>query len=57
MKVNAVSDPVQLLRGIAVFRLDERKPAELNDFDKVKKRAGALLVRERAKPGVADAAR
>ncbi len=49
MKVNAVSDPVQLLRGIAVFRLDERKPAELNDFDKVKKRAGALLVRERAK--------
>lgn len=48
MKVGAVSDPVQLLRGIAVFRLDERKPAALNDFDTVKKRAKGLLVRERA---------
>lgn len=48
MKVGAISDPVQLLRGIAVFRLDERKPAALNDFEKVQKRARGLLVRERA---------
>jgi hypothetical protein len=46
--VGAVSDPVQLLRGIAIFRLDERKPPVLNDFGNVRDRARKLLIRERA---------
>lgn len=48
MKEGAVSDPVQLLRGIAIFRLDERKPPVLNDFDQVAARARALVERKRA---------
>lgn len=48
LKEGQVSDPVQLLRGIAVFRLDERRPPELNAFAKVEKRARSLLKRKRA---------
>lgn len=49
LKEGQVSDPVQLLRGIAVFRLDERKPPTLNPFAQVEARARQLLKRERAK--------
>ena len=48
LKEGQVSDPVQLLRGIAVFRLDERRPPVLNAFAKVEARARQLLTRERA---------
>lgn len=43
-----ISEPVQLLQGIAIFRLNERKPPALNDFAKVEERVKSLLVRERA---------
>lgn len=49
LRVGEVSDPVQLLRGITIFRLDERRPATLNRFEQVKERARKLLMRERAK--------
>lgn len=49
LHVGEVSDPVQLLRGITIFRLDERRPPMLNSFELVKKRARKLLMRERAK--------
>lgn len=41
-----LSQPVRLLKGIAVFRLDERTVAVLNDFDQVFERAQGLLHRE-----------
>lgn len=43
-----ISEPVALLEGVAVFRLDDRKPARLNGFEKVKTRAHDLLQRDRA---------
>ncbi|MDJ0741361.1 MAG: peptidyl-prolyl cis-trans isomerase [Gammaproteobacteria bacterium] len=39
---------VRLLEGMAIFRLDERKPAVLNPLDKVYERASALLAREQS---------
>ena len=42
----AVSAPVQLLEGIALFRLDARQPARLNPFDAVRERAEALWLRQ-----------
>lgn len=41
-----ISSPVNLLTGIAIFRLQERRTAQLNDFENVAKRAQQLLVRE-----------
>jgi len=42
-----ISDPVRLLQGFAVFRLEERIAPKLNPFDEVADRAEALWVRER----------
>jgi len=42
-----ISDPVQLLKGIAIFRLDERIKPVLNPFDASEARARGLLIRER----------
>lgn len=42
-----LSPPVRLLEGMAVFRLEERLPAEVNPFDQVKERARSLLLREK----------
>ncbi len=44
-----VSEPVRLLRGYALFRLEARTPARLNAFAKVEERARSLLLRERKK--------
>jgi parvulin-like peptidyl-prolyl isomerase len=43
-----IPDPVVLLEGVAIFRLDERKPARLQSFDAAAARARDLLQRERA---------
>lgn len=48
MKVGELSKPVEVLRGIVVFRMEDRKPPVLNSFEKVKDRAGRLWQREQA---------
>ncbi len=52
--VGEVSEPVVLLQGIALFRLTERKPAELNPFERVAQRAASLLKRERGEKAWRD---
>ncbi|NOZ54818.1 MAG: hypothetical protein GXP08_17070 [Gammaproteobacteria bacterium] len=46
MDVGKVSDPVVLLQGIAIFRLNGIQEARLNKFNDVKQRAKDLLKRE-----------
>lgn len=46
LSVGQVSDAVMSLRGIAIFRLDEKQVASLNSFENVKERAKKLLQRE-----------
>lgn len=43
-----VSDPVMLLQGVALLRLEERSPPKLNEFKTVATRAADLWRRERA---------
>ena len=45
--VGAVSDPMRVLEGIAIFRLEDRRRASLRDFSEVRERAAELWVRER----------
>jgi len=46
MQPGAVSDPITLIEGVAILRLDERKPTRLNPLGVVQQRARDLLVRE-----------
>ena len=46
MKAGELSKPIKLLEGVAIFRLQEIKPAVLNPFEKVRERATALLIRD-----------
>lgn len=46
-KLGEVSEPIQMLQGVGVFRLDDRIPAKLQDFSRVAERATDLLHRER----------
>jgi len=48
MKLGEISKPVELLRGIAIFRLEDRKKSVLNPYEKVKDRAGRLWQRDQA---------
>lgn len=48
LTVGEYTGPVVLLEGVAVFRLDERREARLNPFEKVRERAAALLTREQS---------
>jgi len=48
LKAGQLSDPVTMLEGIAVLRLDERKPARLNPLAAVSDRANDLLRREQS---------
>lgn len=45
--LGAVTQPLDVLEGVAVFRLDERKPSQLMEFKDVSARARDLLKRER----------
>lgn len=47
MDVGQLSEPVVLLKGVAIFRLNGVKKARLNKFSKVKQAANDLLVREK----------
>lgn len=49
LEPGVVSEPVRLLRGYALFRLEARTPARLNEFSRVEARARSLLLRERKK--------
>ena len=46
LQPGAISDPVTLIEGVGVFRLDERKPARVNPLTAVQPRAQELLKRE-----------
>lgn len=46
MQAGTISDPVRLLEGVAVFRLDDRKLSKLNPLAAVRERAGDLLQRD-----------
>ena len=46
LKSREISEPVQLLQGIAILRLDDRKSAQQRPFDAVRERAGELWQRE-----------
>jgi len=48
LEVGQISDPVMLLPGVAVFRLEERVAPKLNPFDAVSARAGDLVWREQS---------
>ncbi|MDH5546357.1 MAG: peptidylprolyl isomerase [Gammaproteobacteria bacterium] len=54
MKENEISDPVMMLQGVAILRLDETLDAQLNEYEKVKDRVRQLWQRERAKQAWAD---
>lgn len=45
-KLGEVADPIEMLQGIGIFRLDERIPPKLQPFDAVAGRAKELLVRD-----------
>lgn len=47
-KPGVISEPLTMLEGVALVRLDERKEAKLRKFEDVETRAGELLARERA---------
>lgn len=48
MSANEISEPVVLLQGVAIFRLDDRTTAKLNPFERIKDRAQALLKRDQS---------
>ena len=45
-KAGEVADPIQMLQGVGVFRLDDRISPKLQDFSRVAERAADLLHRE-----------
>jgi len=46
LEVNQLGDPLRVLEGITLFRLNGVQPAKLKSFDEVKERAADLLYRE-----------
>lgn len=46
LEVNQLSDPLRVLEGITLFRLNGVQPAKLKSFDEVKDRASDLLYQE-----------
>lgn len=44
--LGSVGDPIDVLEGVAIFRLDERIPSKLQPFERVTQRARDLLKRE-----------
>lgn len=48
LKPGEISEAVALLEGVAVFRLEERKPAKLNALEAVRDRARELWLREKS---------
>jgi parvulin-like peptidyl-prolyl isomerase len=52
--LGTISDPIEVLEGVAIFRLDERVPPKLRPFEEVKERARDLLARDREKKAWED---
>lgn len=52
--LGAVSDPIDVLEGVTLFRLDERIPPKVMPFDEVSGRAFDLLKREQGKQAWED---
>lgn len=48
LKPGGLSEPVQLLEGVAILRLDDRRAAQQRRFEQVKERAADLWQREEA---------
>lgn len=48
IKIGDISEPVVVLEGVLIFRLDGRKLPNLREFSEVKDRARSLLEREKA---------
>ena len=46
LEVNQLSDPLRVLEGITLFRLNGVQPAKLKSFEEVKHRATDLLYQE-----------
>ena len=46
LDVGEVSEPVQVLEGMAIFKLTGRRPAKLQSFDDVRQRATDLWIRD-----------
>ena len=46
MAVGAISEPFRLLEGVAIFRLVERKPAQLRQLEEVRRNVAELWARE-----------
>lgn len=54
LKAGEISDPVRLLEGIAVFRLEARKTARRVAFEEARERAAGLLRREAGEKAWSD---
>jgi parvulin-like peptidyl-prolyl isomerase len=48
MSVGDISEPVMLLQGVAIFRLNDIQSARLNPYQRVEEKVGPLLKRENA---------
>lgn len=48
LQPGGLSAPVQMLEGVAILRLDDRRPARQRDFEPVRARAAELWQREQA---------
>lgn len=46
-KIGVITEPISVLEGIAIFRLEDRRPAKLRSFADVTERARSLARRER----------
>lgn len=53
-KFGEVSEPLEMLQGVGIFRLDERVPPKLQPFENVAVRAGELLLRDRQEKAWTD---
>ncbi|HSG97386.1 MAG TPA: peptidylprolyl isomerase [Woeseiaceae bacterium] len=47
LSIGEVSEPVQVLEGMAIFKLTEQQPERLRSFDDVRDRAGELWLRDK----------
>lgn len=57
LKIGEVSEPIKMLEGVAIYRLENRISAKLQEFSVVEKRAQELLERERASDAWIDTVR
>ena len=46
LELNQLGEPLRVLEGVLLFRLDGVRPAQLRPYDEVKQRAADLLYRE-----------